>query len=87
VGIADEDGSDLSRQIAEALVPPTFQRPVHIQTADIDRKMDHGNLLLVVEIPPNFEADIRSRRQTSLQIGSAYFAFALSRFRRVIFGR
>jgi hypothetical protein len=48
--------------------------------------MDHGNLLLVVEIPPNFEADIRSRRQTSLQIGSAYFAFALSRFRRVIFG-
>jgi ABC-2 type transport system permease protein len=68
VGIADEDGSDLSRQIAEALVPPTFQRPVHIQAADIDREMDHGNLLLVVEIPPNFEADIRSNRQTSLQI-------------------
>jgi ABC-2 type transport system permease protein len=68
VGVADEDGSDLSRQIAEALVPPTFQRPVHIRTADIDREMDQGNLLLVVEIPPNFEADIRSKRQTSLQI-------------------
>ena len=68
VGIADEDGSDLSRQIAEALVPPTFQHPVQIRAADIDREMDHGNLLLVVEIPPNFEADIRSKRQTSLQI-------------------
>jgi ABC-2 type transport system permease protein len=68
VGIADEDGSDLSRQIAEALVPPTFQPPVHIQAADVDREMDHGNLLLVVEIPPNFEADIRSKRQTSVQI-------------------
>src|SRR5271163_2941372 len=54
VGIADEDGSDLSRRIAEGLRRPTFQSPVHIQAADIDREMDHGNLLLVVEIPPNF---------------------------------
>jgi ABC-2 type transport system permease protein len=68
VGIADEDGSDLSRQIAEALVPPTFQHPVQIRETDIDREMDHGNLLLVVEIPPNFEADIRNKRQTSVQI-------------------
>ena len=30
VGIVDEDGSDLSRQIAEALQRPTFQPPVHI---------------------------------------------------------
>src|SRR5277367_265594 len=30
VGIVDEDGSDLSRQIAEALRRPTFQPPVHI---------------------------------------------------------
>lgn len=68
VGIVDEDGSDLSRQIAAGLVPPTFQRPVYIQATDIDREMDHGNLLFVVEIPPNFEADIRSGRKTSLQV-------------------
>ena len=68
VGIVDEDDSTLSRQLAEALVPPTFQRPVHIQATDIDREMDHGNLLFVVEIPPNFEADIRAGRKTSLQI-------------------
>ena len=68
VGIVDEDNSTLSRQLAEALVPPTFQRPVHIQATDIDREMDHGNLLFVVEIPPNFEADIRAGRKTSLQI-------------------
>ena len=68
VGIVDEDGSDLSRQLAAALVPPTFQRPVYIRASDMDREMDHGNLLFVVEIPPNFEADIRAGNKTSVQI-------------------
>ncbi len=68
VGIVDEDGSALSRQIAEALKPPTFQPPVHIQASDIDPMMDKGKLLFVVEIPPNFEADVRAQRKTGIQI-------------------
>jgi ABC-2 type transport system permease protein len=68
VGIVDEDGSDLSRQIAEALRRPTFQPPVHITASEIDSMMDQGKLLFVVEIPPNFEADIRAQRKTGLQI-------------------
>jgi ABC-2 type transport system permease protein len=68
VGIVDEDGSDLSRQIAEALRLPTFQPPVQITASDLDPMMDQGKLLFVVEIPPNIEADIRAQRQTGLQI-------------------
>ena len=68
VGIVDEDGSDLSRQIASALTPPTFQPAVQITAGQIDEKMDHGDLLFVVEIPPNFEADLRAKRKTGLQI-------------------
>ena len=68
VGIVDEDGSDLSRQIAEALRRPTFQPPVHINASDIDPVMDQGKLLFVVEIPPNFEADVRAQRKTGIQI-------------------
>lgn len=68
VGIVDEDGSSLSRQIAEALLRPTFQRAVQIPASDIDAKMDHGDFLFVVEIPPNFEADLRAQRRTQLQI-------------------
>ena len=68
VGIVDEDGSDLSRRIAEGLRRPTFQPPVQITASDIDPMMDQGKLLFVVEIPPNFEADIRAQRQTGLQI-------------------
>jgi ABC-2 type transport system permease protein len=68
VGIVDEDGSDLSRRIAEGLKRPTFQPPVHITAPDIDLMMDQGKLLFVVEIPPNFESDIRANRKTGIQI-------------------
>src|SRR5246127_252967 len=50
VGVVDEDGSELSRQIAAGLQPPTFQPAVQIAARDIDSKMDKGELLLVVEI-------------------------------------
>jgi ABC-2 type transport system permease protein len=68
VGIVDEDGSDLSRRIAEGLRRPTFQPPVQIKASEIDPVMDQGRLLFVVEIPPNFEADVRAQRKTGLQI-------------------
>ncbi len=70
VGIVDEDGSQLSREIAAALVPPTFHPPMRITATDIDRKMDRGELLLAVEIPPRFEADVLAGRKTSLQINA-----------------
>ena len=62
VGIVDEDGSDLSRQIAEGLVRPTFQPPVQITASEIDGKLDKGELLLIVEIPPNFQANVLAQR-------------------------
>jgi ABC-2 type transport system permease protein len=68
VGIVGEDGSDLSRQISEGLRAPTFQLPVHITASGMDPMMDQGKLLFVVEILPNFEADIRAQRKTGIQI-------------------
>ena len=68
VGIVDEDGSELSRQIAAGLVPPTFQPAVQITASEIDQKMDKGELLLVVEIPTNFQANIIAERKTEVQI-------------------
>ena len=68
VGIVDEDGSDLSRQIAEGLVRPTFQPAVQIRASEIDAKMDKGQLLFVVEIPTNFQANILAQRKTEVQI-------------------
>jgi ABC-2 type transport system permease protein len=68
VGIVDEDGSELSRQIAAGLTRPTFQPAVQITAPEIDAKMDKGELLLVAEIPPNFQASILGERKTEVQI-------------------
>src|SRR6201987_4592115 len=68
VGIVDEDQPDLSRRIAEGLRRPTFQPPVQITASEIDPMMDQGKLLFVVEILPNFEAEIRAQRKTGIQI-------------------
>jgi len=68
VGIADEDGSELSRQIAEGLARPTFQPAVQMKASEIDAKMDKGELLFVVEIPPNFQANVLAQRRTEVQI-------------------
>jgi ABC-2 type transport system permease protein len=100
VGIVDEDQSDLSRRIASGLTLPTFQPPVPITASQIDPMMDQGKLLFVVEIPPNFEADVRAQRQTGVQInvdatavaqagnGSAYLRTAIANeIQRFISGR
>jgi ABC-2 type transport system permease protein len=68
VGVADEDGSELSRQIAAGLVRPTFQPAVQITASAIDAKMNKGELLFVVEIPPNFQSNILAQRKTEVQI-------------------
>src|ERR1700722_16406493 len=68
VGVVDEDGSDLSRQIAEGLVGPTFQPAVHIRASEVDTKMDKGDLLFVFEIPPDLQAKILAQRKTEIQI-------------------
>jgi len=49
-------------------VRPTFQPAVQIPASEIDKKMDKGELLLVVEIPPSFQANVLAQRKTEIQI-------------------
>lgn len=68
VGIVDEDRSDLSRQIRNALNPPLFKSAIPISAREIDEEMDHGRLVFVLEIPPSFQADLLSGRRASVQL-------------------
>lgn len=68
VGIVDEDQSDLSRQLQSAMIPPLIKRVVSITANEIDSNMDNDRLIFVLEIPPRFEEDLRSGRQTSIQL-------------------
>jgi ABC-2 type transport system permease protein len=68
VAIVDEDHSSLSRQIADALIPPLFQPVVPIAATEMDAAMDAGRFVFVIEIPPSFESDILHGRQASVQV-------------------
>ena len=68
VGVVDEDGSDLSRQMVSALLPPYFKPPEPVATRDIDRLMDVGRYTFIVDIPPHFERDVLGRRSPAVQV-------------------
>jgi ABC-2 type transport system permease protein len=68
VGVVDEDHSDLSGRLLDALNPPLFKRSVLISASEIDANMNDGRLIFVLEIPPSFQTDLLSGRQTSLQL-------------------
>src|SRR6478752_1531875 len=64
VGVVDEAHSDLSRRLLDALNPPLFKRSVPIAADEIDASMDDGRLVFVLEIPPSFQTDLLSGRQS-----------------------
>jgi ABC-2 type transport system permease protein len=68
IGIVDEDRSILSRRIADAFLPPYFKPPQQIAERDVDRLMNTGRLTFAVDVPPNFERDLRAGRQPTIQL-------------------
>ena len=68
VGVVDEDRSDVSHRLMDALNPPLFKRSVLISAKEIDANMNDGRLIFVLEIPPKFQSDLLAGRQASLQL-------------------
>jgi len=68
IGIVDEDRSEFSRSLLGAFGPPLFKVSKTIAANEIDAEMNSGRLVFVLEIPPNFQADMLARRQASLQL-------------------
>ena len=85
VAIMDEDHSELSRRLRDAIQQPYFKPPEDIERSAIDPAMNSGKYIFVIEIPPRFEADTLAGRSPSVQIlvdatamtqaglGAAYF--------------
>jgi len=68
VGVVDEDRSELSRRIAQAFLPPYFQKPQPIAERDIVPLMNAGRYTFVLDIPPHFERDVLGGREPAIQL-------------------
>lgn len=68
IAIADEDHSQLSARIADAFLPPFFLPPARISISEIDKVMDAGRYTFVINIPPDFQADVLAGRKPAVQV-------------------
>lgn len=68
VAVVDEDGSVLARRLADALLPPQFQRAVFVAPGAVDADMDAGRYTLALDVPPRFESDLLAGRQPELAL-------------------
>jgi len=68
VAVVDEDRSALSQRMVDALLPPFFRPPVHIGLNEVDAVMDSGRYTFVIDIPPQFQADVVRSRSPTVQV-------------------
>lgn len=68
VAITDEDQSQLSNRISDSLLKPYFLPPQRLSINDIDKAMDAGLFTFVIDIPPDFQADLVRRRNPDIQV-------------------
>lgn len=68
VAFVDEDRSQLSARLADALLPPFFLPAQRIELSEIDRVMDAGRYTFVIDIPPRFQADVEAGRRPTVQV-------------------
>jgi ABC-2 type transport system permease protein len=68
IAIVDEDHSELSRRIAGAFLPPYFKPPQEIAEREIVPLMNEGRFTFALDIPPNFERDVRAGRRPAAQL-------------------
>lgn len=68
IAFVDEDDSALSMEMMNAFYPPRFQRPALIAAEEVEDAMDRGRFMFVVDIPPDFENDLRAQRQPEIQL-------------------
>src|SRR6516225_6704404 len=59
VAVVDEDGSEVSRNIRAALLPPLFRPASLLPFSDINTAMNAGKYTFVIDIPSKFQEDLQ----------------------------
>lgn len=68
IAVVDEDRSQLSLRLVEALRPPEFLPPERISYGEIDAALDSETYSFVLVIPSRFEADVRAGKTPAIQL-------------------
>lgn len=68
IAVVDEDNSPLSQAVLDALLPPRFQTPVALTPDQVDPQMDAARFTFVLNIPPDFQADVLAGRNPTAQL-------------------
>ncbi|MBX6743145.1 MAG: ABC transporter permease [Acetobacteraceae bacterium] len=68
IAVVDEDHSALSQRIIQAFRPPFFRPPEVIPLTEVDRRIDAGRNTFVLDIPPDFQADLLVGRSPAIQV-------------------
>ncbi|MED5524329.1 MAG: ABC transporter permease [Pseudomonadota bacterium] len=69
IAIEDLDQSALSQRLDQAFLPPYFKEARRLSSGqDIDTLMEQGKVTFVLQIPPNFAADLRAGRSAELAL-------------------
>ena len=58
VAVVDEDDSEASRRIRDAMLMPLFRPPVLLHYGDIDKAMNEGRYTFIIDIPSRFQSDM-----------------------------
>lgn len=70
IAFVDEDRSALSSRLINAFYPPYFKVPELVELSAIDAGLDQAKYTFAVNIPPNFERDVRAGKTPSLQVNA-----------------
>jgi ABC-2 type transport system permease protein len=68
VAVVDEDNSEAARTITESMLPPLFKPADTIQFDEINRAMDAGRYTFIINIPPQFQADLQRDAKPEVSI-------------------
>lgn len=68
IAVVDDDQSQLSARMIDALQPPHFLTPRMVDTLTADAGLDNGTYTFVLTIPPGFERDLQAGHAPELQL-------------------
>jgi ABC-2 type transport system permease protein len=68
VAFVDEDHTEASRRIRDALREPFMKPAAELSIEEIEPSMDTGRFTFVIDVPPNFEDDMMRGRNPSIQV-------------------